>query len=336
MKIVTKRKIDELGRIVLPIELRRYFNLSKDDIVDIRATEYDIIISKATEGSSSKKTVDVLGRIYIPHEMREKFDMKPKSLIAILPFEDGIHLALTDEPYETLESTQEKTSANADVFEKDYTASKRRYRSLTKGFGDDSELFNRIRKAGLFEEYHRNNTQIPRIINPAGKEAYENALAFCDRWALLKGGKIRGEVNYDEYIARIKVTFSFIEFFGDNLQLMQYIAHTADYVLFETNTYGEVTMYMRFNYFEKLDRSATPILDALYAHPELTGELLAHRQEEIKAILNDPTLSKSIAEGAAIAGVTPEEYLDRLEDAIEEDPVQFIKLLYPEEHKDEK
>lgn len=49
MKIVTKRKIDELGRIVLPIELRRYFNLSKDDIVDIRATKYDIIVSKATE-----------------------------------------------------------------------------------------------------------------------------------------------------------------------------------------------------------------------------------------------------------------------------------------------
>ncbi len=335
MKFVTKRKIDELGRIVLPIEFRRFFNLSAGDSVEMKATKYDIIISKATAEQENVKTIDELGRIHIPSELRKKFNFEAKALIAMLPFEDGIHLSLTDEPIETLESTKKTTPDNVEVFERDYTANKRRYRSLVKETWEDGSLFSRMVKAGVFEEYNRKNMEIPRIIDPAVKEAYENALKYCDKWALLRGGKVRGEIDYNEFIAYIRVTFNFIEFFSDSMTLMQYIAQTADYVLFEPNTYGEITMVIRYRYFMKIENSGEFLLEALHNHPELTEELLAERQKEVDAILNDPKLSKHIKEAADRVGVTPEEYLDRLDDVMNEEPAQFIEMLQAYMNKSE-
>ncbi len=118
----------------------------------------------------------------------------------------------------------------------------------------------------------------------------------------------------------VRVTFNFIEFFSDSMTLMQYIAQTADYVLFEPNTYGEFTMVIRYRYFMKIESGEELLLETLHNYPELTAELLAERQKEVDAILNDPKLSKHIKEAADRVGVTPEEYLDRLDDVMNEEP----------------
>lgn len=50
MKVITTRKIDELGRVVLPIELRTSLDIQSGDEIDICTNEKGtIVIHKATE-----------------------------------------------------------------------------------------------------------------------------------------------------------------------------------------------------------------------------------------------------------------------------------------------
>lgn len=102
---------------------------------------------------------------------------------------------------------------------------------------------------------------------------------------------------------------------------------TAEQENVKTNTYGEITMVIRYRYFVKIESGEELLLETLHNHPELTAELLAERQKEVDAILNDPKLSKHIKEAADRVGVTPEEYLDRLDDVMNEEPAQFVEML---------
>ncbi len=83
----------------------------------------------------------------------------------------------------------------------------------------------------------------------------------------------------------VRVTFNFIEFFSDSMTLMQYIVQTADYVLFEPNTYGGFTMVIRYRYFMKIESGEELLLEILHNYPELTAELLAERQKEVMQFL---------------------------------------------------
>ena len=44
--IGTQRKIDSLGRIVIPKEFRNFFSINSEDIVEIKMTTYGILIKK--------------------------------------------------------------------------------------------------------------------------------------------------------------------------------------------------------------------------------------------------------------------------------------------------
>lgn len=71
------RKTDELGRVVIPIELRRDLNIMPKDTVRIYVEEDSIAIEKYDEEKSSvpsiKRNTDELGRIVIPAEIRKRF-----------------------------------------------------------------------------------------------------------------------------------------------------------------------------------------------------------------------------------------------------------------------
>ncbi|MCM1150042.1 MAG: AbrB/MazE/SpoVT family DNA-binding domain-containing protein [Butyricicoccus sp.] len=60
------RRLDELGRIVLPIELRRTLSLAEKDTVEIFVEGGDIILRKYQPGCSfcgeSKKLIEFKGR----------------------------------------------------------------------------------------------------------------------------------------------------------------------------------------------------------------------------------------------------------------------------------
>ncbi len=60
------RPVDELGRIVLPIELRRSYNIAEKDILEIYVENDTIILKKFEPGclfcGNSRNTTNIKGR----------------------------------------------------------------------------------------------------------------------------------------------------------------------------------------------------------------------------------------------------------------------------------
>ena len=85
------RKIDEMGRIVIPIEIRRCFDMNCNDSIDIYIENNNIILKKHDSVGMSRK-IDEMGRIVIPIEIRRKFNLNFNDEIDIYTNEDSILL----------------------------------------------------------------------------------------------------------------------------------------------------------------------------------------------------------------------------------------------------
>ena len=59
------RRIDELGRIVIPIEIRKELKIEKGDIINISIAE-----------KSFSDKIDAIGRVIVPMEIRKELDIK--------------------------------------------------------------------------------------------------------------------------------------------------------------------------------------------------------------------------------------------------------------------
>ena len=61
------RKVDELGRVVIPIELRNKFNISEKDPIEIYVDGSSIILRKFEQScifcNSAKKLIDYKGKL---------------------------------------------------------------------------------------------------------------------------------------------------------------------------------------------------------------------------------------------------------------------------------
>lgn len=96
MKFEMKRKIDELGRLVLPIDLRNYYGIASGDTVVLLPVREGIQIAKAEYFIMNElpenvtATVDELGRIVIPSAFRNQFGFVPKDTLCLVPHETCI------------------------------------------------------------------------------------------------------------------------------------------------------------------------------------------------------------------------------------------------------
>lgn len=89
------RKIDELGRVVLPKELRRTFDIQERDPVEIYVMEDKIMIKKFIEGnpvSGIVRKIDELGRVVLPMETRKMFDIMPDDAFEVNVEQENITL----------------------------------------------------------------------------------------------------------------------------------------------------------------------------------------------------------------------------------------------------
>ena len=93
MKFEMKRKIDELGRIVLPIDLRRYYGIENGDTIvllpvrdgiQVAKTDYFVLNQLPAEMTVA---VDELGRFVMPSLFRTQYHIEPKDTINIVPHE---------------------------------------------------------------------------------------------------------------------------------------------------------------------------------------------------------------------------------------------------------
>lgn len=94
MKFELKRKIDNLGRIVIPVDLRIYYGMTQGDTLIILPVRNGIQIAKSEyfimeelPDIESIVTVDSLGRLIIPSVFRNQYHFNSQDILSIVPHE---------------------------------------------------------------------------------------------------------------------------------------------------------------------------------------------------------------------------------------------------------
>ncbi len=85
MDFTSERDIDDVGRFVLPIDIRKFYGFYEGASVKVISNSSDIIISKTNTNEKHTRKVDRLGRIVIPKKIRTKFDIIGKTNVLVVP-----------------------------------------------------------------------------------------------------------------------------------------------------------------------------------------------------------------------------------------------------------
>lgn len=338
MTFVIKRKIDELGRLVLPIDHRNHYGITAGDPLLITETRDGILVRKAVEYTDEVKIVDELGRVVIPKRIRESFNLEAKSVLAILATEDGILLKPDAAEPSTTKADKKApaepvTPGTYDIYEKDYSAERKAYHAMRTAHGAD-EAFDLIKSRGIMSAIDKRFLELPHVINPAKKLAYDKCLQMLDSWAMLKGAKIRGTVDYVHFDAHIEMVCSFFEFFEDrSFEYLRFIMSGARNITFCPTDDGEIEMRACFDYFDDIGDKGKIIEEELAKHTDVVDALNDAADIDRRIIMSDPIMSGFITQAAEEIGITADEYLDRFEELMDEDPMTVLNLLHHEFRK---
>lgn len=94
--VASVRKVDELGRVVLPRELRDYLDLKSHDVVAVSEHDNAIILQKyfpaESEHTENMRKIDELGRVHLPKEIRTRLFVEPRDSLTIRLGSDGLIL----------------------------------------------------------------------------------------------------------------------------------------------------------------------------------------------------------------------------------------------------
>ena len=96
-QIEIKRKVDELGRIVIPKNIRNESGIVEKDFLEILKINNKIILKKTRERKTIQnldriRAIDELGRIVLPIMIRKDLGIKEDDILTISIFENSIEL----------------------------------------------------------------------------------------------------------------------------------------------------------------------------------------------------------------------------------------------------
>jgi len=336
MTFVIKRKIDELGRLVLPIDHRNHYNISSGDAVSITIVDKGFLIKKVNKITDECKFVDALGRIVVPKHVRETFNLETKSSVEIHAAEEGILLipcTATDTPVNITADNHSKDTSKNEVYEKDYASTRKAYHTLLSNNGGD-EAYDLIKSRGIMQAIDKRFLELPHIINPEKKKAYDKCLQILDSWAMLKGCKIRGEVDYTHFDAHIEMESKFFEFFeARSFDYLRNVLDGARSITFTPTNEDEIRMTACFDYFENIGDMDKIIEEEIAKHADVVEALNYSADLERNIVLSDPIMYNFLSKAAEEAGTTPEEFLEIFESVWEENPMVILELLHNEFRK---
>ncbi|OON83127.1 AbrB family transcriptional regulator [Klebsiella pneumoniae] len=85
------RKIDNLGRFVLPIEIRRAQGITDGDLIEVYRNEDTVVLRKQKSTGIARK-IDHLGRVVIPIELRRVLEIVEGDPVEVFVNKDEIVL----------------------------------------------------------------------------------------------------------------------------------------------------------------------------------------------------------------------------------------------------
>lgn len=213
------------------------------------------------------------------------------------------------------------------VYERDY---KDRKPKQINGQGQEisTAIFNYLMTSGTFNAMEDAYIKMPRVVNEAHQAAYDRILDALDQIAKIFGGKIKGEVDYQNWEASIYIILPFVEFSTeDELKLLRDIASNSQTVIFTPTPDGNVRMKLLINYFDVIGNIDDTLENEIANCPELVAMLEEADRAEKKQLMASPEIAMLVQLGADSTGVSEIEYLDRLVSFLRNPPNEFTERI---------
>lgn len=224
--------------------------------------------------------------------------------------------------------------AKNDVYERDYAEFRAKLQdSLPKVY---EEEFYHIVESGILQKYDAAKKALPKYINPTIKAAYENLLSRLDMLAKLKGGKIRGIVDYEDWEAHIDVVLPYFECcFTEDFKLLGDIMNSASNIAFTSEGDGNIHLSIMFRYFEDIGDKKKLLEETIKQDDKLVELLDRQHEEEKKIALAHPQIASFLEKLGAKMGMSAEGVWDMLDTVSRTQPDFISKLLSGQTASDE-
>ena len=213
------------------------------------------------------------------------------------------------------------------VYERDYK-DKKTQRSGNKGNEIPTQIFDYLIASGILNTMEDTYTQMPRVVNEENSAAYNRFLTALDQIAKTFGGKIKGEIDYQNWEASIYVILPFVEFSSvEELQLLKEIASYSQTVTFTNTPDGQIRMKLLINYFDVIGNVEDTLEKEIASCPELVAMLEEVDRMEKQQLMADPQIAMIVQLGAESTGVSEVEYLDHLVKFLRNPPEEFLEKI---------
>ena len=211
------------------------------------------------------------------------------------------------------------------VYERDYK-DKKTQRSGNKGNEISTQIFDYLIASGALNAMEDTYAQMPRVVNEDNSAAYNRFLTALDQIAKTFGGKIKGEIDYQNWEASIYVILPFVEFASvEELQLLKDIASYCQTVTFTNTSDGNIRMKLLINYFDVIGDVEDTLEKEIAGCPELVAMLEEADRMEKQQLMSDPQIAMIVQLGAESTGVSEVEYLDHLVKFLRNPPEGFLE-----------
>ena len=209
------------------------------------------------------------------------------------------------------------------VYERDYK-DKKTQRSGNKSNDISTQIFDYLIASGALNVMEDTYAQMPRVVNEDNSAAYNRFLTALDQIAKTFGGKIKGEIDYQNWEASIYVILPFVEFSSvEELQLLKEIASYSQTVTFTNTPNGQIRMKLLINYFDVIGNVEDTLEKEIASCPELVAMLEEADRMEKQQLMSDPQIAMIVQLGAESTGVSEAEYMDHLVKFLRNPPEWF-------------
>ena len=209
------------------------------------------------------------------------------------------------------------------VYERDYK-DKKTQRGGNKSNEISTQIFDNLIASGALSAMEDTYAQMPRVVNEENSAAYNRFLTALDQIAKTFGGKIKGEIDYQNWEASIYVILPFVEFSSvEELQLLKDIASYCQTVTFTNTSDGNIRMKLLINYFDVIGNVEDTLEKEIASCPELVAMLEEADRMEKQQLMSDPQIAMLVQLGSERTMVSEAEYLDRLANFLRDPPEGF-------------
>lgn len=213
------------------------------------------------------------------------------------------------------------------VYEQDYKAFKEQFSDVLE---TDAKYAAKEAEKELMLTVRKRFKDMPHMITPEGQANFDACEGKLDRYAMIRDARIRSVISYVNYDARIILELPNAVFVESSLDVLQFVAQRAQWIKFEAAEDGWIRMIVNIAYFANIGDTSAVVDEEMDNHPEALELSDASYEEEKNAMLSSSALGASIEEVASEMGMTPDEWYDRMEAFLQDNPDVFDEFIEEE------